>query len=146
MTGPALWVRVWHRMGPRLSEWMLSFIMFGIGTVLLVAVDLFHQPIYSGFRVLFGGTFVLGTVLLVLGIARLVGLVINGSMAMVTPWIRVVSALGGATIWVGFTFAYMLSGVLGFWAIIFPAFAAWEFVNIRRAARDAGDAHAVRTS
>lgn len=141
--GVGLWVRVRHRFGPRLTEWIWATIMVGVGIIFLLPSDTFALPSYAGFRQLFGAEEGIGTVMLFLGVLRLIGLIVNGARKDVTPWIRMISAGVGFMIWIGMTFAHSLSGVLGVWAVFYPMFALVELANIYRAAHDVGEGHAV---
>lgn len=141
---PGLWIRIQHRFGPRMTEWILSAIIALWGAVLLMPGDTFDQPAWAGFRSIFVSEFGLATVMLCLGLVRIGGLIVNGARRHVTPWIRVVSALGGLLLFVGITYCYALSGVVSTWAAIYPVFALVEILNIYRAAHDAGESHAVR--
>lgn len=142
MTGPGLWIRIRRRFGPRLSEWMFSAITIGWGLIMLWPGDTFELAAYAGFKALFGSDTNVGALMFVLGLARLGGLIVNGARKDVTPWIRLVSAFIGAMVWVGCGFAQSLAGVLGVWAVFYPAFAVWELINMHRAATDAGESYA----
>lgn len=139
---PGLWIRIQHRFGPRLPEWMLATITMLWGAVILLPEPTFDQPTWAGFRAIFGTENGLGTVMVLLGLSRLGGLVVNGARKRVTPWIRVVSAALGFLLFVGITTGYALSGVVSTWLAIYPVFAAVEIINIYRAAHDAGESNA----
>ncbi|RUT32660.1 hypothetical protein EMQ25_05805 [Arsenicitalea aurantiaca] len=142
MTGPGLWIRIQHRFGPRMTEWILAVITALWGAVLLLPERTFDQPTWSGFRIIFGDETLLGFIMLALGFLRLGGLVVNGARKNVTPWIRVVSASLGFLLFVGITTGYALSGVVSTWLAIYPVFALVELMNIYRAAHDAGESNA----
>ena len=141
--GPGVWIRIQHRFGPRMTEWMLATIAAGWGAIMLLPARTFDMPAYRGFRVIFGSEEGLGWVMLVVGIVCIAGLVINGARKRVTPWIRVTSAGVRWLIWIGIIAAHTISGVVGVWAVMYPVFAAIELVNIYRAARDGGESNAV---
>ena len=117
------------------------------GFVLVIAQDLFHQATWSGFLSLFSFTgwaggavqFWMGVGMLLVGIARLIGLIVNGARKHVTPRIRQVSAGVGCLIWVGLSYGFASSDVLSTWFAIYPLFAVNELFNILRAARDEGE-------
>lgn len=142
MTGPGLWIRIQHRFGPRMTEWILAVITAMWGAVLLLPERTFDQPAWSGFRIIFGDETLLGFIMLTLGFLRLGGLVVNGARKNVTPWIRVVSASLGFLLFVGITTGYALSGVVSTWLAVYPVFALVELLNIYRAAHDAGESNA----
>lgn len=141
-SGPGLWIRITHRFGPRLTEWVLAAITMLWGAVLLLPDAIFDQPTWAGFRAIFGNEIALGTIMVLLGLSRLGGLIVNGARKRVTPWIRVVSAGLGFVLFVGITTGYALSGVISTWLAIYPVFALVELVNIYRAAHDAGESNA----
>jgi len=80
--------------------------------------------------------------MVVLGIMRIGGLIVNGARKKITPWIRVASASVGFMIFVGITAGYSLSGVVSTWLAIYPVFALVEILNMYRASRDAGEGNA----
>lgn len=88
--------RIQHRFRARITEWAGAAQMCILGAVLLAQSDSFAEfPAYAmmaGFRLpeVFWGWLLLG-----LGVLRVIGLIINGSMKSVTPWIRVTGAFVG---------------------------------------------------
>lgn len=150
-SGPALWVQITHRFGPRMPEWFMAGHTVLFGTVLLIAADLFEQPSWIGFRELMpwasAGSvqFWMGLLMLGAGVARLVGLIINGARKHVTPRIRQISAGVGCLIWFGITYGFASSDVVSTWLAIYPLFGVCELVNIHRAAHDEGETRNGRT-
>lgn len=124
----------------------MAFHTIGWGYVLLLPDNTFGLPVWAGFRDLFYDEVVLGWTMTVLGVLRLIGLVVNGARRDVTPIIRQISAGVGCLIWVGITYCYASSGIVGTWLAIYPLFAAGELVNIHRAAHDQGEARNGKTS
>jgi hypothetical protein len=141
-SGPGVWIRIQHRFGARMTEWILALITFLWGAVLLLPSVTFEQPAWAGFRIIFGNEELLGTLMVVLGIMRIGGLIVNGARKTVTPWIRVASATFGFMIFVGITAGYGLSGVVSTWLAVYPVFALVEILNMYRASRDAGEGNA----
>lgn len=137
--GTGIWIRIQHRFGPRMMEWFMGFHTLMWGLVLLSVEKLFDQPAWSGFRAIFGSEAILGWLMVILGVLRLIGLVINGARKDVTPLIRQISAGIGCLIWVGISYCYASSNVLSTWLAIYPLFAVGELVNIHRAAHDQGE-------
>lgn len=137
--GPGIWIRIQHRFGPRMTEWFLAGHTVLWGAVLLASTDLFNQPAWVGFRAVFRNEDILGWVMMMLGIMRIGGLIVNGARKHVTPVIRQVSAGIGCLIWVGITYCYASSNVMSTWLAIYPLFAVGELVNIHRAAHDQGE-------
>jgi hypothetical protein len=140
--GPGLWVRVQHRFGPRMPEWMLAAITALWGGVLVNSPNLFDSPTWSGFRSIFHDEWTLGWIMVFLGVLRIGGLIVNGARKNVTPWIRSVSASLGCCLFVGITYCYWQSGIISTWLAVYPVFAVVELLNIYRAAHDAGESHA----
>lgn len=139
-TGTGIWIRIRHRFGTRMTEWLMAMHTICLGYVLLLPGRTFDQPAWTGFRELFRDEDVLGWSMVLLGLVRLGGLVINGARADVTPHIRQASAGIGCLIWVGISYCYASSGVIDAWLAIYPLFAVGELVNINRAAHDQGEA------
>ena len=139
---PGLWIRIQHRFGPRMTEWMLAAITALWGAVLVNSLALFNQPAWSGFRDIFRDEWTLGWIMVFLGALRIGGLIVNGARKNVTPWIRSVSASLGCCLFVGITYCYSQSGVFSTWLAIYPVFAVVELLNVYRAAHDAGESHA----
>lgn len=137
--GPGLWVQITHRFGPRMTEWFMAFHTALFGFVLVLTPDLFDQPAWAGFRSLKLSEEFVGWLMLVLGVARIVGLVINGARKHVTPMIRQISAGVGCLIWFGIVYGFASSGVVSTWLAIYPLFGLGELVNIHRAAHDQGE-------
>ncbi|WPE22518.1 hypothetical protein [Shinella zoogloeoides] len=143
MTGeigtPGLWIRISHRFGPRMMEWFYAGHMVLAGYVLLLPVATFNQPAFSAFRAVVPSEDMMGWFMLIIGFARLMGLIINGAKKEVTPQIRQFSAGIGCLIWSGISYGFASSDVVSLWLAIYPLFAVGELVNIHRAARDQGE-------
>jgi hypothetical protein len=122
-----------------MGEWFLAGHTVLWGFVLIWVPGLFNQPAWAGFRGIFGDELVLGWTMMLLGVFRIGGLIVNGARKNVTPVIRQVSAGIGCLIWVGITYCYASSNVMSTWLAIYPLFAIGEIVNIHRAAHDQGE-------
>lgn len=140
--GPGLWIRIQHRFGPRMTEWMLAVVTALWGAVLVMNPSIFDQPAWSGFRAIFRDEAIVGWLMVGLGFLRIGGLIVNGARKTVTPWIRSVSASLGCCLFVGITYCYGQSGIVSTWLAIYPVFAVVELLNVYRAAHDAGESHA----
>lgn len=140
-SGPGLWIRISHRFGPRMTEWILAVIMTLWGYSLFVSDD-FSGPSFAMFRLLFSQEG-LGWTMVIVGSLRLAGLIINGSRKKVTPWIRVLSASIGFMIFGGIVYCFASSGIINDWIAIYPVFAFVELINVYRAAHDAGENYAI---
>jgi hypothetical protein len=138
--GPGLWIQIQHRFGPRMMEWFMAFHTALFGAVLVMTPDLFDQPAWAGFRSIdWLNEARLGWLMVLLGVARIGGLIVNGARRHVTPMIRQVSAGIGCLIWFGITYGFATSGVVSTWLAIYPLFGIGELVNIHRAAHDQGE-------
>lgn len=137
--GPGLWIQIQHRFGPRMMEWFMAFHTAMFGLVLLTSPNLFVQPAWAGFRSIFPSEASLGWIMVILGAARIGGLIVNGARKHVTPMIRQVSAGVGCLIWFGIVYGFATSGVVSTWLAIYPLFGIGELVNIHRAAHDQGE-------
>jgi hypothetical protein len=89
--------------------------------------------------------FYMGLGMLIAGLARVAGLIVNGARKHVTPRIRQVSAGVGCMIWFGITYGFASSDVVSTWRAIYPLFGICELVNIHRAAHDEGETRNGRT-
>jgi hypothetical protein len=149
--GPGLWVSITHRFGPRMPEWFMAVHTALFGLVLLIAPDLFTQKSWVGFTEMFSSAapqsvqFWMGVGMLVAGLTRIGGLIVNGARKHVTPRIRQVSAGMGCLIWFGITYGFASSDVVSTWLAIYPVFGICELVNIHRAAHDEGETRNGRT-
>jgi hypothetical protein len=139
--GTAVWIRIQHRFRTRRTEWGLAFITALLGIVMLLPGEMFAFPGYAGFRAIFGSEMFLGVGLLVLGILRIGGLIVNGARKNVTPHIRMASAACGCLIFAGICYCHWLSGIWGAWIAIYPVFVIGEFSNVYTAAHDVGEAN-----
>jgi hypothetical protein len=139
--GPGIWIRIQHRFRTRVPEWMLAFITALWGVVALLPGHMFDQPAFAGFKAVFGSETLLGSGMVFLGVARIVGLIVNGARKNVTPHIRMISAAFGCLIFFGISYCYMLSGVVSPWLAIYPPFVLCELINIHRAAHDVGESY-----
>lgn len=144
--GPvSIYVRIRTRFGTRISEWMISVITLLWGFVLLLPGESYAtSPVFNFLRHVISEE-ALGGVMMFFGLLRLVGLVVNGARQDVTPWIRAVSAGAGFMIWTLICFSFALSSVISTWLAVYPVIALVEFINVSRAAHDAGEYRARST-
>lgn len=139
--GPALWIRIKHRFGPRMMEWFLAAHMTLWGLFPAMNRELFLQDAFSGFLAVVGRhEAIVGTIMIGFGLLRFIALVINGARKDVTPHIRQISAGIGFLIWAGISYCYASSNVASTWLAVYPLFVVGELVNIHRAAHDQGEA------
>ena len=138
--GPGIWIRIQHRFGPRMPEWFLAGHMLLFGYVLLLPTETFNQPSFIVFREWIKKDH-LEWLMLIVGCARIIGLVVNGARKRVTPQIRQISGAIGCLVWVGISYGFASSDVISTWFAIYPLFVLGELVNIYRAAHDQGEAY-----
>jgi hypothetical protein len=140
MTGPGIWLRIKHRFGPRMTEWVVAVQTMLWGMVVLSPQFSFDGPAWTFFR----GTMDevgLGYLMFAIGLGRLCALLINGSLRRVTPIFRVASAALGCMVWTGISYSFAQSGVISTWIAIYPVIACVELINIYRAAHDVGESY-----
>lgn len=136
--GAGLYIRLKHRFGPRLTEWLVACQTAMFGFVLLLPGKIFDGEAWAVFRNLISED-AMGVLMVGLGLGRLAGLIVNGTRPRVTPWIRVISAGIGWIIFTGLSFGFAMSGHVSTWIAIYPMIALVECVNIYRAAFDASE-------
>jgi hypothetical protein len=142
----SIYVRVKTRFDRRLSEWMMAVITALWGLVLIFPSDTYDTSTVFTFISHVVPEAVFGTFMMFFGVLRLLGLVINGARQDVTPWIRVVSAAVGFMIWGLVVFSFALSGVISTWLATYPIMVIVELANVSRAAHDAGEYRANRST
>ena len=133
-----------HRYSSRKNEWKAAAQSIVWGAVLIAPGDAFAtSPAFAimGRYVTEG---VMGWTMLLIGIARIIGLVINGSRKDVTPWIRVLSAIVGCGAFTFISLAFAATGYFNVWLAAWPFASFTELENIHGALRDAR-AHHVRS-
>lgn len=136
--GPvSVYVRIRARFGMRVAEWLLASVALVWGLSLFIP-GVYDSPTFAYIRHLMPAT-ALGGTMAFFGALRLAGLFVNGARQDVTPWIRVAGAAFGFMAFVLISFSYALAGTVGPWIALYPIFAAFEVVNIVRAAHDAGE-------
>lgn len=140
-----IYIRLKHHFSMRLTEWMIATITTLSGVTLLAATNTYDSSPVFNFVRHFVSQEVLGTIMLFFGILRLAALTVNGTRQDVTPTLRTVAAFVGFMLWTFLCFSFVLSGVISLWAGTYPVIAAFELVNMYRAAHDAG-AYRARTT
>lgn len=118
-------------------EWYLSLAMLIAGTELLVLGDTFGLSPYVFIREI-ATEETWGFVLVMVGGFRIIALLFNGLLPHGTPHVRVAGAIISMLIWSELAVGYLASRVPSLMiAFVVPA-VLFEFVNVYRAARDAG--------
>lgn len=106
-------LRVQHKFRQRNIEWMASIEMALLGFILLHPEDTFSSSRVYDSMAAWMPELLWGWFLLFVGVGGLVGLVINGSMESVTPWIRVCRAIVGCIV-----FSMIAVSMLVAWLIL----------------------------
>lgn len=116
---------------PRLMEWEHAVLLVVFGFVLLMPgrtlTSLSNEGAWGG-------------ILLLIGVARLLGLIVNGYRQRVTAWVRAVSAIGSSLLFMLIGIGYLWHGGFGVEAAFFPVIAVFELFNYSRAMHDVGRA------
>lgn len=141
--GDAVIMSIKHRFIPRKLEWVLAWITMMLGIVFLLPYETFEGSGYVIFQALMSES-MWGALFFLLGAFRLIGLIINGAMKTVTPWIRAFSAGIGFFLWVGISLAFFLSGSVSTWIAVYPTFIVCEIINLYQSMRDTGESYASR--
>lgn len=109
-----IWGRIRERFRDRAAEWFCAGNMTWTGAALLHPSQTFTAPGWQSFRWL--GEDLTGYLIGGLGLLWLVGLIINGALQSVTSTIRLGCAFVGSLAYgflaVGFTFSFLINGVL----------------------------------
>lgn len=119
------------------GEWKTSCQSVVWGVILLLPGDTFQ--ISTAFRIMaaiFSET-TFGWIMLAIGVARIVGLIVNGSKGRVTSGVRVLSAFVGFGSWTFITLCFAASGLVSVWIAAWPFIAITELFNLRRSITDA---------
>lgn len=90
-----IYVRIQHKFRQRIVEWIGSAELMTLGLILLHPADSFYNLPAFALMSEIAEEYTWGWILLTVGGSRLLGLLINGSMEAVTPWIRAVGAIFG---------------------------------------------------
>jgi hypothetical protein len=121
----------------RVTDWLVALIAFTWGFVCLQApAETWELPIYDSVRI-FAGQGTWGSVVLCLGLARIVALFINGAYRR-TPHARMVGAFLMAFVWLQLSFAMFQQEYHPIAATaIYPWLFLADIYNVYRAAQDA---------
>lgn len=107
-------VRIQHKFRQRLVEWLGSIEIMLLGWILMSPADSFSNSssFYWMAQIMPEESWAI--TLFLIGFGRLVGLIVNGSMEAVTPWIRVAGAIFGfavfSVIGISMLFSYFILG------------------------------------
>ena len=91
-------LRISHKFRQRLVEWLGSFQIMLLGWILMDPADSFSASTSFTWMAQMMNEESWAVALFVVGFCRLVGLIVNGSIEAVTPWIRVVGAIFGFSV------------------------------------------------
>ncbi len=106
--------RIKERFRERASEWFCAANMAVWGGTLTHPSETFTSPPFQAFRPL--GEDITGVLVGGLGLAWLVGLIVNGARQRITSSIRMVCAFVGAMVYgllaIAFAYSFLLNGIL----------------------------------
>jgi hypothetical protein len=119
----------------RALEWGLSAVLVSSGAIMFDSYRTLDAPLFSQLRV-WGDDYFWGTVFLVVGIARLAALYVNGSWVP-SPWVRMITAVFSAIIWSLITLGLFAQNNAYLLLAIFPWFVLADIYSVGRAAADA---------
>lgn len=109
-----IFLRIRERARERLSEWFCACNMTQFGATLYHPSSTFNSPAYEAFA--WFGEEMTGLVIGSLGVAWIIGLIVNGARQQVTSTIRMFCAFIGALVYgmlgIGFLWSYAINGVL----------------------------------
>lgn len=109
--GHRFYVRIQHKFRQRLVEWGGSFQLMLLGYILMLPAESFTNS--TSFLAM--GSLMTedswGILLFIVGTARLIGLIVNGSMESVTPWIRTIGAIFGFACFAVITYSMVVAAV-----------------------------------
>lgn len=88
-------LRIKHKFRKRITEWVGAFILIFLGLILVQPDQTFDGNPSFALLESWGSGWDWGMLLMLSGGLRLIGLIVNGSMESVTPWIRVAGAAVG---------------------------------------------------
>lgn len=118
----------------RAAEWLLSWVTFTMGLVLLYPAQLFASPTYAGFlKIANEPTW--GLIFVIFGVLRMLLLAVNGAFRP-SPMLRVVANTLGASLWLYMFFVVSGGAQPGLLFATFPIFVFFDVWNAIRAAED----------
>lgn len=132
----SVFVRIKEKFRLRLAEWVLAVQLFTWGVVLLLPSVTFEGKAFAVTKDIVDEN-VLGVIMLIIGTVRLGGLIINGALINVTPWVRMIGAIAGFMVFTMISVSLAMSGVVSTWIAAWPVAAFAELINVFRAAQDA---------
>lgn len=122
----------------RVTDWLVSNILLTWGLLLFyVTPETWDGGFFSGLRVV-AGQETWATVAVVLGLARIVALFINGAMRR-TPHVRAMGAFLSVFIWLQLTLGMLNAETTGVGLAFYPWLFLADIYNVYRAAQDARD-------
>lgn len=120
----------------RVSEWLLSSVLFNWGVVILLHPGVMTRHDYFSALADIAPETTWGTVCLLLGIVRTIALAVNGAWRP-TPHIRALTAFFSCFIWMMVTFALANDEATSLGLATYPLFLLLESYNVNRAMTDA---------
>jgi len=121
----------------RISEWLLSVILTTWGMIVFFMPDnAWLMPSMEALRSIESDRHVWGGCAIVIGMARLVALFINGAMRR-TPHLRAIGAFMSIFIWVQLSFGVLIAPVVTMATAVIPWLLICDLHNLYRAGKDA---------
>lgn len=103
------YVRIQHKFRQRLVEWGGSLQLMLLGYILIQPADSFSNSVsFTALAELMNEN-TWGVLLLFVGWSRIIGLIVNGSMESVTPWIRTIGAIFGFCCFAAITYSMLVA-------------------------------------
>lgn len=134
-----------HHFPIRVSEWIMTYCLFGWATVLVIDPDTFGKTPSLSQLALFGSEHTWSIVMYAAGYLRFAGLIVNGTFRDTfkhSPHLRGLASIVSCFVWGQITLGILLSyhatgaGLTGF--VIYTAAMATELWNLFRAWADVG--------
>lgn len=137
MKASAMLISLHEHFKIRLTDWLLSAILFSWGMALFaVNPQVWTLPPFSGLRAWESSQVVWASAATGIGAVRLALLFINGALRR-SPHLRAIGAFLSVFVWVQLSFGIMFGDVIGPGIAIFPWLALTDVFNVYRAMGDA---------
>lgn len=122
----------------RKAEWMLAAIMAGSGVVYTLSPGLFDRPYFATMKGMMEQEY-WALVCLLLGVARMGLLIINGALAA-SPMIRCFGASASIPVWMALAFAAVANDYAGNALALWPVLLVFDVIVVRETALEWGAA------
>lgn len=126
-----------RRFGGRSLEWFLGTVLAAMGATLLWHGDTFALAPYVFIREI-AAEETWGTIFIIIGLARLAALIINGLIKHGMPHIRILLSLLSLMVWVELAVGYVTAQVPSLMISFTVSAVLFEFINCYRTGFEAG--------